>query len=430
MTEVLVVVRPNGIEIALQKSLEALQEHTPELDVWFREADVIERALDTPAHEGRRVAACLPADRGESAQLFVRNVLASLPDADVVFLDAGVSVGPNWLDRLREAAYADSTIATASAVPTTVFSSSEHLAEPSSPDVRAAGGVGVTRPLHGCVYVRRDAARIALAARSMSKEGQRWSESIEELLLLPGLVHVLAGTAIAGVPARPAEEAEELATPAVRRALDEVRMLLEPLPVAVDLRCCTMPLTGTQVHALQLAATLAAKGDVQLTALVPERPHASTRARLDALASVAHLHVDGKPIIERPRVLHRPYQVFFEYELADVLSFGERLVITHQDMLLDYTPAYFRLRDRWRRYAESTALSLAAADEVVFFSEHARQSALRNRLSRPREDLGRSARHRPSRRGSRDGIHAAPIGERARGQSVVVSPCSRQFIPA
>jgi glycosyltransferase involved in cell wall biosynthesis len=379
--DALVVVRPNGNQTALLETLEALQEHTPELKVWYREAEAADCAGEAPhSGEGGRVAACVPADRGIAAQTFVTNVIASFPETDVVLLEAGVSVGLHWLDKLREAAFADSAIATASAVPGSALGLGNRDAHASSLDVRAAGGVAVSRPVRGCVYVRRDAMRIAMAARSISSEGLARFDDIEDLLLLPGLVHVLGGTAIAGGSDIHDEDAAELATPAIRRALGEVRVLREALPVAVDLRCCAIPVSGTQVHALQLAAALAAKREVRLTALVPERPHASARAQLDALASVAHVRADVDPSAGRPLVLHRPYQVFFEGELADVLSFGERLVITHQDMLLDYTPEYFRLRDRWRRYAESTALSLAAADEVVFFSEHARESALRNRL--------------------------------------------------
>jgi glycosyltransferase involved in cell wall biosynthesis len=47
-------------------------------------------------------------------------------------------------------------------------------------------------------------------------------------------------------------------------------------------------------------------------------------------------------------------------------------------MILDRTPAYFPSKERWESYAAATALSFVAADEVVFFSEHAREEALRD----------------------------------------------------
>jgi hypothetical protein len=92
LIEVLVLVRPNGVDATLRETLETLREHTPGLDVRFREADTVEGAVEAPgAPEGRRVAVCVPADHSESAQAFVGSVIESLPDADVVLLDAGVS---------------------------------------------------------------------------------------------------------------------------------------------------------------------------------------------------------------------------------------------------------------------------------------------------------------------------------------------------
>ena len=49
-------------------------------------------------------------------------------------------------------------------------------------------------------------------------------------------------------------------------------------------------------------------------------------------------------------------------------------------MILDRTPAYFASPDEWRHYTATTALTFVAADEVVFFSEHARGEAVRDGL--------------------------------------------------
>jgi glycosyltransferase involved in cell wall biosynthesis len=49
-------------------------------------------------------------------------------------------------------------------------------------------------------------------------------------------------------------------------------------------------------------------------------------------------------------------------------------------LILDRTPAYFPGERDWFGYTSATALSLVAADEVAFFSEHARQEAIRDGL--------------------------------------------------
>jgi glycosyltransferase involved in cell wall biosynthesis len=73
----------------------------------------------------------------------------------------------------------------------------------------------------------------------------------------------------------------------------------------------------------------------------------------------------------RPGILHRPYQVRSLHELADCLTIGRRLVLTHQDMIRDRTPAYSRSFGAWEDYRRTTEAALSSADEVGFFSRHA-----------------------------------------------------------
>jgi glycosyltransferase involved in cell wall biosynthesis len=87
--------------------------------------------------------------------------------------------------------------------------------------------------------------------------------------------------------------------------------------------------------------------------------------------------------VARPHVFHRPYQLQTETEITDVLGRGDRLVVTHQDMILDRTPAYFSSKTQWRGYTAATAVSFVAADVVAFYSEHARDEAIRDGLIDP-----------------------------------------------
>jgi len=100
---------------------------------------------------------------------------------------------------------------------------------------------------------------------------------------------------------------------------------------------------------------------------------------VDALPPSVRRYVEGTPVVPSPHVFHRPYQVF-ELEVADVVSPGVRLVITHQDMILDRAPAYFNSFEHWLGHPAASALSFVAADEVVFYSEHARREAVREGL--------------------------------------------------
>ena len=98
-------------------------------------------------------------DAGASAW----DVVQSADDADVVLLDVGTVVGPGWWTQLRAAAYEDTIVATASAVPADLLAldrpTSEGLGRAVTTAVRDAA---LGEPLWGCVYVRRDALMAAM----------------------------------------------------------------------------------------------------------------------------------------------------------------------------------------------------------------------------------------------------------------------------
>jgi glycosyltransferase involved in cell wall biosynthesis len=197
---------------------------------------------------------------------------------------------------------------------------------------------------------------------------------------VPGLVHVLAPAVVIMPASQSAVYSRASLTPAVRRALAGIEAAIEPLRVTVDLRCCVHPLTGTQVHALNLAASLAQLDEVRLSVLIPAFVHESIRPHLEALPSSVTRHTEGGAIVPSPHVFHRPYQLLNENDVTGVVTAGARLVVTHQDMILDRTPAYFTSKDDWLHFTARTALTFVAADEVAFFSEHAREEAVRDCL--------------------------------------------------
>jgi glycosyltransferase involved in cell wall biosynthesis len=382
MAELVVLLRGNGTEADRHRTVDALKRTTPSLHLFFGDvaAETPTPELETALATGSEVVVVgSGSGSGAVTDRLAWDVVQLTPDLDVVLLQVGTTVGAGWREQLRDAAHADTVVATSSAVPATMLAGQSRPEQPT--DGLAPGG-SLGEPLWGCVYIRREALDIAKEARGLApSRADSWPRP-EDLVLVPGFVHALSSAVV--LPAEPSpEDASPALTPGVRRTLAQVEASAEPIRVNVDLRCCASPSSGTQVHALNLVASLAAREDLALGVLVPPRVHESVRAHLDALPPSVIRRAEGQPAVPRPHVFHRPYQLLTEAEITDVVTAGTRLVVTHQDMILDRTPAYFGSTDQWRHYAATTALTFVAADEVVFFSEHARQEAVRDGLVEP-----------------------------------------------
>lgn len=381
MAELVALLRGSGTAADCRRTIDALQKHTADLDLYTSDSRGVGPPLARALAGSRRVCVVRSnvAD-GAVSDALVSDLLDSVPGVDVVLVEVGAVLGPHWKEDLRAAAYEDSVIATASAIPADMLAlrtdARQRFRQEFADSVR---GTALGEPLWGCVYIRREALEIAASMRvPASGPSEVVPPAIEHLVVVPGLVHVLAKTVVVASP-EGALGTRMTWTPTTRRALAETEAAFEPLRVTVDMRCCAYPLSGTQVHALNLVSALAARGDVSLTTLVPSHPHPSVKPHLDSLPAAITRYPEGQPIRPLPQVFHRPYQLF-ESHINEIVTSGARLVVTHQDMILDRTPAYFSSPDRWRNYAAATALSLVAADEVVFFSEHARREALADGL--------------------------------------------------
>ena len=64
-------------------------------------------------------------------------------------------------------------------------------------------------------------------------------------------------------------------------------------------------------------------------------------------------------------------------------TLGDRLILTQQDLIGYHNPSYFPGTDAWHGYRRLTALALATADQVAFFSTHARDDAVTEDLVDP-----------------------------------------------
>jgi glycosyltransferase involved in cell wall biosynthesis len=303
---------------------------------------------------------------------------ASAP-ADVAWLRAGCQVAAGWLDGLRDAAYTDSRVASASplsdraiALPelgsSIDFEDAAAAVRNRSPRLRPRGaGIG-----GDCVYVRRSAIELLGGAVNLDTFSR---EAVKR-----GLCHVVADDVLvssAGTSAPPppwASSSRPLAD-----ALAAARRALHGLTIAIDARILTGPMNGSKRHALELIAALARVGEHRLTAFVTAGIDRETLTMLEAVPGLKLVDVSS-PAVDRADVVHRPFQVESPADLRFLARVGERTIVTQQDLIGYYNPAYFPSLDDWQRYRGLTRRALALADHVVFFSEHVRAEALAERL--------------------------------------------------
>ena len=116
----------------------------------------------------------------------------------------------------------------------------------------------------------------------------------------------------------------------------------------------------------------------------------------------------GVPLTD---IVHRPQQIFTADDLRLLRQLGERIVVTHHDLIAYRAAAYHQSPEMWRDYRRVTRLALAQADMVVFSSDHARDDALR-------EDLVAPARG-----------HVVPIGAERIWQAEPAAPVRPEAVP-
>ena len=353
----------------------------------------------------------------------VNGAFGAATPADVVLLSSDCVVGEGWLEGLREAAYADSTVATATAltnhgsvvsVPERGNPTPQLAADWSLDDAAAAVRARSLRirprlltAVGHCVYVRRSALELVGDFDLEFSPGYGEEVDFSQRCVKQGLCHVAAddvfvlhhgGGSFTPGGGRNAVQAEherliaarypyyhsgirlieEEVTGPLARALSVARRALTGLSVVVDARILAGPITGTQLHVLELVAALARTGEVRIAAVVPDDPSAYATNMLEALPDVklvtpSALESDPPP---RADLVHRPYQVSNPEDLSFLARLGERLVITNQDLISYHNPSYFRDFDAWDGYRRLTRVALAVADRVVFFSQHACDDAL------------------------------------------------------
>jgi glycosyltransferase involved in cell wall biosynthesis len=295
----------------------------------------------------------------------VRALLDTAPDADLVVVTPPHELTRETLERLRRAGELDTVCASVS----DVSPEGDGGAPGSEPGVPP---FFIQHPKWGVVLVRRDALEVALenaraASDTTATEDGALRDLLSGVLATPGLVH-------RGSPgdARTRSEAD-----GPNRRLARTSRTLK---VTMDVRSLLVPVSGTHVQLINLMKGLVATGELELTALTPTEIHPSAHSLVEPLRENVKFTLDAPSDAD---VFHHPSQFYSRLEVIECLRYGRRLVLTHQDMILDHTPEYFYSPEIWQEFRRATRAALAAADHVGFFSKHAALDAASEGLLDP-----------------------------------------------
>jgi glycosyltransferase involved in cell wall biosynthesis len=388
----------------------------------------VERHLDALSATGSLERTLLYARRARNLG-FVGNVNAAFEKAapaDVVVVNSDVIVGPGWLDGLRAAAYQDETVATASTLTnhgTIVSLPRRNMPSAALPeDVDAAeaarrvrDGVAPTHPrlptaIGHCVYVRRAALELVGPFDLAFSPGYGEEVDFSQRCVLVGLKHVLAddvfvyhrGAGSFG-GAHPVQEEHERTIaarypyyhPWVRalsaersgpfpRALAAGRRALTGLSITIDGTSLNEDVAGTQVQTMAVIRAIVAAG-ARPRVVVPPQIGQHWRVELERIEAVSVVSPDEAVARDPTNVVHRPFQVLSNAQLEFLHKLGERIVVTHQDLIAFHNPGYHDSFGEWHAYRTATARTMAVADAVVFISQHGASEALAEELVEERQ---------------------------------------------
>jgi glycosyltransferase involved in cell wall biosynthesis len=311
--------------------------------------------------------------------------------ADIVLLDGRCTVPDGWLARLRAATESGDTVATASPL----TAARVGLAGP--PAILAVTPCHPRAELGGpgCLYVRRSALDLLGSMPLRGASANAVISAVSLAALTAGLLNVIAddlfvaGVTPVEVPAAPEAapsptapdvplaarlarlDAEDDSTP-LRRAVRLARIERRGLSVTIDARSLLGVVAGTQRYTLELALALDRSPGVAVRVVVAPEPAPAAMAAFAQAPGIEVIDyqeaIDG---VARTDVVHRPQQVFSDGDLNLMRLLGERLVITHQDLIGYHNPTYHADIEAWERYRRVTRLAFAASDRAVFFSHAA-----------------------------------------------------------
>lgn len=369
--------------------------------------------------------------RQESNVGFPRNcndAFASAAPADVVVLNSDCEVAAGWLDGLRDAAYSDTVVA--SATPLTNHGTIVSIPDRNQPRPDLPAGVELQaaaasirsgslrlRPrlptaIGHCTYFKRSALELVGPFDEAYSPGYGEEVDWSQRCVLRGLQHVVAddvlvlhhgsasfgsGTArndlqaahdrlnaqrfpyyLGWVKAEAEAEFSQLA-----RVINHSRRLLEGISVTIDGSNLGPTVTGTQVLTLETILALHRHGGMRVRVVVPRSFGDFARATLEPLRLETLVWEDLTGKEPATDIVHRPAQIGRVHEVDRLRALGRYMVLSQLDFIAYRNPGYFDTFDEWHAYRSATARALAVADGVLFISEHSRDEGIAEGLLPP-----------------------------------------------
>ncbi len=387
-----------------------------------RTVTVLEKVFDgaAPAHD----VVVLKQTSNKGFVLTMNDAFAAAGRADVVILNSDVIVPPEWLQRMRAAAYSSSTVATATAltnygtivsVPHRNRATNEVPGGLSVDDAarRIAAGSPQLRPriptaIGHCAYIKRIAMDVVGYFDPVFSPGYGEEVDFCQRALAAGFEHVVAddvfvfhrGGASFGRSKRMDQRkvdndqlvhnrfpyylhwvyrtaADEYSTLAA--SLLAARRSVLGLRVAVDGMCLGPLPAGTQIVVMETVRALAVRADVATVVLYT--PEVVPGYVTEALAGLDKVRVERTRDLtvqhrQRADVVYRPYQVRDEGELDWLRSVGERVVVNQLDFIAFHDAAYHGNDQRWSDYRDLARLTAFTVDGLTYLSEHSRSEAV------------------------------------------------------
>jgi GT2 family glycosyltransferase len=350
------------------------------------------------------------------------------PHHDVILVNSDVVVGPQWYERMVDAARSSSDIATVSVFTNngTILS----LPHRNSPCPDIVGGWSVdqaaeriatiserVRPViptavGHCFLIKRLALDLVGGFDVAFGTGYGEEVDFSQRCIRMGLRHIVAddvfvfhkGSSSFTTGARPQQVAHEAIVnarypwysgsvqraasdsySALATAINRASLQLRSPSIAFDGHCFASSWAGTQQMTFELIQSVARNRPAQdFTVIFSAHASDELVAKVTAQPNV---HAEIVPNIMEDHafrfdLLVRPHQVNSTEELRWMKRVANRTVVAQLDFISFSNPTYFDSDHSWLSQRELTKLVHASVDGIAWISDYARSDALRNGVRR------------------------------------------------
>lgn len=339
---------------------------------------------------------------------------------DIVLVNSDVIVGPEWLERLQEAAYSSTLIATVSTLTNhgTILSvpnlnrPSPQLPSHLTPDSAATTVADfslklrptVSTAIGHCMYVRRKA--LDAVGGFDSEFGRGYGEEVDfsQRAIQLGFKHICADDVftfhrgsgsfssemstsqidnekiiLARYPWYAHWNKNLIADPysPLSVALTRASIALRGLSVAIDGRVLGPTLMGTQQVVIETVRTLTQHSAVSKVIVYIDGPvpdYALERLT-DSGAVFINIQDSKNEIFEMSDIAYRPYQATSPQDIKFLKRIGRWISVNQLDNIAFSNPSYFTNSRDWMKYRDTARLTLASVDGVAYLSQSSMNEA-------------------------------------------------------